>query len=126
MQCSRSVCFALLSIGTSCVRQRRSLAERSYPSPKVRGGDRECQAAIAQEQSRGATPHPRSGAAAERSNPTSKEPWLHGHRRARRSYSMFKVRRGSCEEIPLIQGKRNTSKMVSVVRGHQRADTLKP
>ena len=26
-------------------------------------------------------------------------------RRAERSYSTFKVRRGSCEEIPLIQGK---------------------
>ena len=35
----------------------------------------------------------------------SKEQWLHGHRRAERSYSMFKVRRGSGEEIPLIQGK---------------------
>ena len=35
----------------------------------------------------------------------SKEQWLHGHRRAERSYSTFKVRRGSCEEIPLIQGK---------------------
>ena len=56
----------------------------------------------------------------------SKERWLHGRRRARRSYSTFKVRRGSCEEIPLIQGKRNPSKMVGVVRGHQRADTLKP
>jgi len=30
---------------------------------------------------------------------------LRGHRRAERSYSMFKVRRGGCEEIPLIQGK---------------------
>ena len=58
---------------------------------------------------------------------------------------MFKVRRGSCEEIPLVQGKeqqlpfagaavkrypilgkRNPSKMVSVARGHQRADKLKP
>ena len=58
---------------------------------------------------------------------------------------MFKVRRGDCEEIPLIQGKeqrlcfagaavkrthaqskRNPSKMVGVARGHQRADTLKP
>ena len=58
---------------------------------------------------------------------------------------MFKVRRGSCEEIPLIQGKeqllrfagaamkrypvqgkRNPSKMVGVARGHQKADTLKP
>ena len=35
----------------------------------------------------------------------SKELWLHGHRRAERSYSMFKFRRGCCEEIPLVQGK---------------------
>ena len=35
----------------------------------------------------------------------SKEPWLCGHRRAERSYSTFKVRRGGCEEIPLVQGK---------------------
>ena len=26
-------------------------------------------------------------------------------RRAERSYSTFKVRRGGCEEIPLVQGK---------------------
>ena len=37
--------------------------------------------------------------------PTSKERWLHGSRRAKRSYSTFKVRRGGCEEIPLVQGK---------------------
>ena len=65
----------------------------------------------------------------------SKEQWLHGHRRAERSYSTFKVRRGSGEEIPLVQGKeqrlrfaqgkRNPSKTVGVARGHQRADTLK-
>ena len=42
---------------------------------------------------------------AERSYPTSKEQWLCGRRRAKRSYSMFKVRRGGCEEIPLVQGK---------------------
>ena len=48
---------------------------------------------------------PEVGAAAERSNPTSKERWLHGRRRAERCYSMFKVRRGGCEEIPLVQGK---------------------
>ena len=30
---------------------------------------------------------------------------LHGCRRAERRYSTFKVRRGGCEEIPLIQGK---------------------
>ena len=44
--------------------------------------------------------------AARRSNPTSKEQWLHGLRRAERSYSMFKVRRDGSEEIPLIQGKK--------------------
>ena len=35
-----------------------------------------------------------------RSNPTSKERWLNGCRRAKRSYSTFKVRRGN-----LVQGK---------------------
>ena len=55
-------------------------AKRTYPMPEVR-------------------------VAAERSYLTSKEWWLHGHRRAERSYSTFKVRRGSHEEIPLIQGK---------------------
>ena len=35
----------------------------------------------------------------------SKEQWLHGCRRAERSYSTFKVRRGGGEEIPLLQGK---------------------
>ena len=57
---------------------------------------------------------------------------------------MFKARRGSCEEIPLIQGKeqrltlleqprrdtpgpgkRNTGNTLGIARGHQRADTLK-
>ena len=58
----------------------------------------------------------------------------------------MKVRKGSHEEIPLVQGKeqwlhfagaavkislhaqakRNPSKMVDVARGHQRANTLKP
>ena len=53
---------------------------------------------------RGATPRWRSRAVAE-SNPTSEEWQLHGRRRAKKSYSTFKVRRGGCEEIPLIQGK---------------------
>ena len=30
---------------------------------------------------------------------------------------MFKVRRGGHEEIPLVQGKRNPSKMVGVASG---------
>ena len=64
--------------------------------------------------------------AARRSNPMSKERWLCGRRRAERSYSTFKVRRGGGEEILLIQGKRNPSEMVGVARGHQGADTLKP
>ena len=42
---------------------------------------------------------------AQRSNPTSKERWLCGRRKAKRSYSTFKVRRVSGEEIPLVQGK---------------------
>ena len=37
---------------------------------------------------------------AERNNPMSKEWWLRGRRRAERSYSTFKIRRGD-----LIQGK---------------------
>ena len=43
--------------------------------------------------------------ATKRSNPTSKEWWLCGRRRAKRSYSTFKVRRGGGEEIPLVQDK---------------------
>ena len=53
------------------------------------------------------------------------ERWLRRRRRAERSYSTFKVRRGGGDEIPLVQGKRNPSKMVSVARGHQKEDTLK-
>ena len=60
---------------------------------------------MAQEWPRGATPYLRSVAVAERSNPTSKERWLHSCRRAERSYSTFKVRRASPEEIPLVKGK---------------------
>ena len=49
----------------------RGAAERSCPTSEVRGGGRDCQAAMAQEQPGGATPHPRPGAAAERSYPAS-------------------------------------------------------
>ena len=82
-------------------------AERSYPTSEVRGGGRE-EVPHARGQGQrpgGATPRPRSGAVAERSNPTSKQRWLCGHRSAQRSYSTFKVRRGGGEEIPLVQGK---------------------
>ena len=40
-----------------------------------------------------------------------------------RRYPSSKVR-SSREEIPHTQGKRNSSKIVGVARGHQRADTL--
>ena len=55
----------------------RGGAERSYPTPEVRGGGRDEQ------------PHVQGAR-------------LHECRRAERSYSMFKVRRGGGEEIPLV------------------------
>ena len=71
-----------------------------------------------QERHRGALPLPRSGVAAQRSyptpkvrggggeeQPTSKEWWLRGHKRAQRNYSTFKVRRGGREKTPLSQVK---------------------
>ena len=42
---------------------------------------------------------PRSGKVAKRNNPTSKEQWLHGHRRAERSYSTFKVKRANSSKV---------------------------
>ena len=59
---------------------------------------------MAEARPRGATPHLRPGAAARR-YPSSEEWWLRGHRRAERSYSTFKVRRGGGEEIRLVQAK---------------------
>ena len=50
-------------------------------------------------------PHPGSEVEERRSYPTSKEQWLCCHRRAKRCYSTFKVRRGSGEELSLVQGK---------------------
>ena len=41
----------------------------------------------------------------ERCKPTTKEWQMRRCRRARRSYSTFKVWRGGLEEIPLMQGK---------------------
>ena len=54
---------------------------------------------MVQEQLTGATACPRPGAATERSNPTSKEQRVLGHRRAERSYSTFKVRRGNSSKV---------------------------
>ena len=46
-------------------------------------------------------------------------------REAERRYPTTKVRTGSCEETPYVQGKRNPSKTVDAERGHQRADRVK-
>ena len=106
--------FSYLGCGVSLHAQahqlqglHRSVAERSYPSPKVRGGSLEEPPHVRGQgqRPRGATPLPRSGAVAETSYPTSKERQLPGCRRAERSYSIFKVKRGGHEEIPLVQGK---------------------
>ena len=51
------------------------------------------------------SPSWRSGAPPERSYPTAKERLLRRRRKAERSYSKFKVRRGGHEKIPLVQGK---------------------
>ena len=100
---------------------------------EVRGSGREYQTAMAQERPRGATLCPmsggrprgdtqhlrsgaatrgvtqclKSGTAAGRTNHMSKKWWLHGRRRAQRSYPTLKVRKGGGEEISLVQGKEN-------------------
>ena len=83
------------------------MAKRSYPTSDVRGcGLEELPHTRGQgRRPRGATQCLRSGAEAERSYPMSKEQQLRRRRRANRSYSTFKVRRGGREEIPLVQGK---------------------
>ena len=63
-----------------------SVAESSYPTSEVRGSGLECQAAKAQEWPRGATPRPRSGAAAER------------------SYAVSEGRDGGREVLPRVRG----------------------
>ena len=76
---------------------------------------------------RGAAPCPRSGSCAGTGGPR-------GATLCSRSEGVTssKVRSSgvlcwsSREEIHHVQGKRNPNKMVGVVRGHQRADTLKP
>ena len=59
-------------------------AERSYPVSEVRGGSREELPHVRGQgqRQRGPTPLLRPGAAAGRSNPTSKEWWLRGRRKA--------------------------------------------
>ena len=66
-------------------------AEGSYPASEVRGSGREDLPHAPKPEARGGQeelphaptpPRLRPGAAAGRTNPKSKEPWLHGHRTA--------------------------------------------
>ena len=74
------------------------MAERSYPTSEARGGGRE------------ELPQVQEAEAA----------WA---QEGLEELCHVKVRRGGGEEIPLVQGKRNPSKMVGVVRQHQREHT---
>ena len=101
----------ILQKRASCDGLCRSMAERSYPSRKVRGSSQE-ELPHVQGQDwgpRGATSRPKSGAVAKRSNPTSKEQQLRGegglreatpHSRsggvAMRRYLSSKVRSSGC------------------------------
>ena len=104
--------------------------EKSYPTSEVRGGSRE---EIPH------TPSPRPVAAGRRSYPTPEarggsredQPHIQVAVAARAQEGLEELshvegQEGHGEEIPLLQGKRNPSKMVGVARGHQRANTLKP
>ena len=80
---------------------------------KVRGGGPECQAVMAQEQQRGKSPHLRSSGCMGTGGLRGATPRSRSGGVVVRKYSSSKVRE-------------NPSKMVGVVRGHQRADILKP
>ena len=141
---------------TPCPRSGAA-AGRSYPASEVRGGGREelshiqgqgwwsrvpgydstgaAKRRYAPGQGQwpgGASPHPASGACTGAGGPRGATTRSRTGGAAVRRYPSSKVRSSGCtlwssrEEIPHVQGKRNPSKMVGVVRGHQRADALKP
>ena len=92
--------------------------KRSYPTSVVRGSSREYQAVTVQEQPRGVTPRPRSGAVGKRGYPTplSPRPGAMGRRSyptlprlrsravARRSNPTPEARGGGWEDQPHVQG----------------------
>ena len=93
------------SRSASAATDRAEARLRGAPLAQIQGGDGECQTASAQERLTGATPRPRSGEAAERSNPQ-----VQGAAAARAQEGRGKLlhdqsQRGGCEEIPLIQRK---------------------
>ena len=57
----------------------------------------------------------------------SKERRLHGLRRAERSCSTFKVRRGGCEKIPFVQGKEQWLRFAgAAVKRHPTSEVREP
>ena len=56
----------------------------------------------------------------------SAEAWLRGATPRPRSGAAAALCWSSHEEIPHVQGKRNSNKMIATKTGHQRADRLKP
>ena len=89
--CPRSGAAAKSARLRRCRNSREELpklaAGRSYTASEVRGSGQEELPHVRGQgpQPGGPTPtppHPRPGAAAGRTNPTSKEPWLRGHRKA--------------------------------------------
>ena len=108
--------------GGDTPRPRSGAARRSHLAPEAKGCDP------------GEPPTPEARASGLEEHP--EDQWLRRRRRAYRNYPTLKVRNSSSKEIPLVQSrsspeeiphaqsKRNPSKMVGVVRRHQRADTL--
>ena len=74
-----------------------SVAEKSYPTSEVSGSGLECQAAMAQERLRGATPRQSSGAVA-------KSARLWPHRSSREELPLPEARGGGQEEQSHFQG----------------------
>ena len=89
------------------------VAEWSYPTSGVRGGE---------------LPHIQGVAAARAQEGRKELLHIQGQegRLPPRSGAAAALCWSNPEEITHVQDKRNTSKMVGIVRGHQRADTLKP
>ena len=75
---------------------------------------------------RGATPHPRSSGCVGTRGLRGATPRSRSGGATPPRLAVIALCWSSREEIAHVQGKRNPSKTVGIVRGHQRADTLKP
>ena len=101
-----------------------SVAE-SYPTSEVRGSGVECQAAMAQEWLRGATPCPRSGVMARRRYPVSeardsdqeKPPHIRGWAKSERSHPASEARGGVRKEQSYAQDRGGDQEKQSYIKG---------